>query len=217
MYDADDVPGGSLGGTWATPTIDDLFIKLAGDVVTAGTYDFGEASVILEIPNGTDENTVTAGTVYYDTDGANETSDAIVRGRDGTNQWPVGQKIRTIAIPVNNPDGLTAWAGRANPSQPVWLNTSGMTFTIIEVIAISDVDNYDCTLFESSSQTDVSDESDTSIIALECDADGTEGYTDTEVVAHAVEHDHWIIFEDTLGDAGGVTVIIKGWFNADID
>ena len=45
MYDADDVPGGSLGGTWATPTIDDLFIKLGGDTVTAGTYDFTAATL----------------------------------------------------------------------------------------------------------------------------------------------------------------------------
>lgn len=32
-------PGGELGGTWASPTIDDLFLKLGGDTTT-GDYDF---------------------------------------------------------------------------------------------------------------------------------------------------------------------------------
>jgi len=41
------------GGNAVYNSTDDLFIKLAGDVATAGTYDFGSASVVLEIPNGT--------------------------------------------------------------------------------------------------------------------------------------------------------------------
>jgi len=32
-------PGGELGGTWASPTIDDLFLKLGGDTTT-GDYNF---------------------------------------------------------------------------------------------------------------------------------------------------------------------------------
>ena len=166
---------------------------------------------------GTDPDVDAAGEIGRDTDGANETGDSSLRGYDGSAQFAYCQKVKTYCFAVNNPDGITSWTGRANPSQPVWLNTSGMTFTIIEVMAISDTDNYDCTLFESNSFTDVSDENDSSIVALECDADGTEGYTDTEVVSHAVEHDHWIIFEDTLGDAGGVTVVFKGWYGADVD
>lgn len=34
-------------------TVDDLFIKLGGDIASAGTYNFGSASVIVEIPNST--------------------------------------------------------------------------------------------------------------------------------------------------------------------
>lgn len=205
---------GLIGITGADTTVE---VDLLSELLTA----MGDVTAFItddDMPAvGVDPDVDAAGEIGRDTDGANETGDSYLRGHDGSNQFFYAGKVKTISIPVNNPDGLTAWAGRANPSQPVWLNTSGMTFTIIEVMAISDVDNYDCTLFESNTLTDVSDENDVSIIALECDADGTEGYTDTEVVAHAVEHDHWIIFEDTLGDAGGVTVIIKGWFNADVD
>jgi hypothetical protein len=48
VYNSGETPGGSLGGTWASPTIDDLFIKLGGDVATAGDYDFGGAD--FELP-----------------------------------------------------------------------------------------------------------------------------------------------------------------------
>lgn len=34
-------------------TVDDLFLKLGGDIASAGTYNFGSASVILEVPNST--------------------------------------------------------------------------------------------------------------------------------------------------------------------
>ncbi len=207
---------GLIGITGADTTVEvDLLSELLtamGDVTAFITDDDMPAA-------GADPDIDAAGEIGRDTDGANETGDSSLRGHDGTNQFFYAGKIKTISIPVNNPDGLTAWAGRTNPSQPIWLNTSGMTFTIVEIMAISDVDNYDCSLFESNSFTDVSDENDTLIDALECDADGTEGYTDIETtISHAaIEHDHWIIFEDVLGDAGGVTVIVKGWFNADVD
>ncbi|KKT12210.1 MAG: hypothetical protein UV93_C0006G0007 [Candidatus Azambacteria bacterium GW2011_GWC2_43_27] len=42
-FDGGDSPGGSLGGTWASPTIDDLFILNTGDVGT-GSYTFPNAS-----------------------------------------------------------------------------------------------------------------------------------------------------------------------------
>lgn len=42
-FDGGATPGGSLGGTWASPTIDDLFILNTGDVGT-GSYTFPYAS-----------------------------------------------------------------------------------------------------------------------------------------------------------------------------
>jgi len=46
-------PGGSLGGTWASPTIDDLFLKNDGDNGT-GNYDFTGATTFL-VPDATQE------------------------------------------------------------------------------------------------------------------------------------------------------------------
>jgi len=66
-FDGGATPGGSLGGTWASPTIDDLFIKLGGDVVSAGTYDFGSASVVLEVPNAAAPTTDATGEMAIDT------------------------------------------------------------------------------------------------------------------------------------------------------
>lgn len=67
VYNSTETPGGSLGGTWASPTIDDLFLLLGGDVATAGTYDFGSASVVLEIPNAAAPITDATGEIAIDT------------------------------------------------------------------------------------------------------------------------------------------------------
>jgi len=68
VYSSGETPGGSLGGTWASPTIDDLFIKLGGDAASAGVYDFGAASVVLEIPNAAAPTTDATGEMAIDTD-----------------------------------------------------------------------------------------------------------------------------------------------------
>jgi len=47
IYNSGETPGGSLGGTWANPTIDDLFIKLGGDTITAGAYDWSAGTLTM--------------------------------------------------------------------------------------------------------------------------------------------------------------------------
>jgi hypothetical protein len=49
-FDGGASPGGSLGGTWASPTIDDLFLLNNGDIGT-GVFDFGGATS-FEMVNG---------------------------------------------------------------------------------------------------------------------------------------------------------------------
>jgi hypothetical protein len=49
-FDGGATPAGDLGGTWASPTIDDLFLLNTGDIGT-GVYDFGGADS-FEIVNG---------------------------------------------------------------------------------------------------------------------------------------------------------------------
>lgn len=58
-------PGGSLGGTWASPTIDDLFLLNTGDIGT-GVYDFGGADS-FEIPNAAAPTTDATGEIALDT------------------------------------------------------------------------------------------------------------------------------------------------------
>jgi hypothetical protein len=163
--------------------------------------------------SGTDPDGDTSGQLAVDTDGANEPNDVVLRTMDtgGDTQYALAQAHKTITIAVNNPDGITSWTGRANASQPVWFNDTGMTFTIVEIKGISDVDNYDFNLFESSSATDMSE--------IECDTNGTEAFTDTETtISHAtIEHDKAIIFEHSATDAGGLIIVIKGFFDANVD
>lgn len=64
-FDGGASPGGSLGGTWASPTIDDLFLLNNGDVGT-GNYDFGGAT-FFEIPNGTGPTADDPGEIAHDT------------------------------------------------------------------------------------------------------------------------------------------------------
>lgn len=64
-FDGGTSPGGSLGGTWASPTIDDLFLFNNGDVGT-GAYDFGGATT-FEIPNGAAPTATGVGEVGHDT------------------------------------------------------------------------------------------------------------------------------------------------------
>ena len=47
---------------------DDLWFKLGGDVASAGTYNFGSANVVLEIPNAAAPTTNATGEMAIDTD-----------------------------------------------------------------------------------------------------------------------------------------------------
>lgn len=217
--------GGGSGLTLASTDLSDtadLLYETELDDLLELTGQIGDVTAFItddDMPAvGTDPDVDAAGEIGRDTDGADETGDSSLRGYDGAAQFLYSKKIKHIIFSIVNPDQIEVWTGRVNPSQPVWFNTTGMTFTITEVYAISDTDNYDFTLFESASATDMSDDNDASIIAIQCDADGTECFTDTEAaIGHAVEADHAIIFEDTLGSAKGVLVTISGWFNSDVD
>jgi len=55
-------------GEWTVIIPNDAYFKLGGDVATAGTYDFGSASVVLEIPNAAAPTTDATGKIAIDTD-----------------------------------------------------------------------------------------------------------------------------------------------------
>ena len=62
-----DIEGTSLTITTGVLNVDDDFLKLGGDVASAGVYDFGSASVVLEIPNAAAPTTDATGEMAIDT------------------------------------------------------------------------------------------------------------------------------------------------------
>ncbi|MBE9509127.1 MAG: hypothetical protein IMY86_13905 [Chloroflexi bacterium] len=178
-----------------------------------GTVDMGGATS-FEIPNGTDPDLTVAGQISNDTDGANLTGDVIVRGTDGTNQWPVGQKIvRFAAVNVIKPNDL---ADAERDKCFIGANRSGMTFTITEIWAISDLSAADL-MIEEYDADGASNQS--NVDAIQC-ATGTGPYTDTEttITAGVIENGHtlWSDFDDA--DAPGyVGIVVMGWYNADVN
>lgn len=83
-FDGGASPGGSLGGTWASPTIDDLFLLNTGDSGT-GTFDFGGA--VLEIPNGTGPTADDVGELAHDTSDNMLILDDFVVGKATVKIW----------------------------------------------------------------------------------------------------------------------------------
>lgn len=82
VYNASETPGGSLGGTWASPTIDDLFIKNDADDTSTGsisardlvaTYGVSAATLTL---TGTGQSSLNAGLIINE-DGGNAATDEL--------------------------------------------------------------------------------------------------------------------------------------------
>ena len=178
----------------------------------AGAIDAGGATS-LEIPNAADPDVDAAGEITNDTDGANETGDVIIRGFDGTNQFPVGRKLRTINFTLIEPDLIDA-----ADLIPVWHNTSGMTFTIVEWKAWSDDDNVSFEIEELTDQTDYTAR--TQVDACEIATDGTGVFygSDATITHAAIEHDHSLAIDFDASDTPDyVQISITGWFNADVN
>lgn len=204
----------AITGADTTAEIDSLD-EIEGQLADV-TLIYTEAIIVAA---GTDPDVDAAGEFAIDTDGADEPNSVVLRTFIGNDdQMALANSHKTLVFSVVSPDEINVWTGRVNPSQPVWYNRSGMSFTITEVYAISDTDNYDFTLFESASATDMSDDNDTSIVAVNCDDNGTECFTSDETaINHVIENEHAIIFEDTLGSAEALLVHISGWYNSDVN
>ncbi len=192
-----------------------VFSGMTG-ITSTGAMDFGGATSV-EIPNGTDPDVDATGEISNDTDGANENpggnGDVIIRAYDGTNQWPVGQKLKTLNFTLIAPASIDA-----ADLIPIWHNTTGMTFTIVEWKAWSDTDNVSLEIEELTSQTDYT--AITTVDAVEIATDGTGVYyaSDTTITHAAIEHDHSIAIDfDTADSPEYVQMAITGWFDADVD
>ena len=183
-----------------------------GDIYT-GAHDFGGATSV-EIPNGTDTDTVTAGTLFFDTDGANVTGDKIVRGIDGTDQFPIGQKIVHLTFPFTTAGAVTGW-------QP-WTNETGMTLNILNVFFRSDTDDLAVEIDEFTSIADATilNTIHQSAVGGTVSSDGAGSIFYLNVAAGsldqtALENLHGLSFDFDGAAEGFIT--IQGWFNADVD
>jgi hypothetical protein len=154
-----------------------------------------------------------AGEIGRDSDGANETGDSSLRGYDGANQFLYSRKLKTINFTLIEPDGIDA-----ADLIPVWHNTSGMTFTIVEWKAWSDDDDVSFELEELTDQTDFT--AITTIDACEVATDGTSVYyaSDSTITHAAIEHDHTIAVDfDTSDTPDYLLIAITGWYNSDVN
>ena len=201
-------PGGSLGGTWASPTIDDLFLLNTGDIGT-GDYDFGGAT--LEIPNGADPDLTIEGQISWDTD------DDWLRAIDANagNQVIVGQKAKVIAFTVCNPDLLTD-----ADFVPIWTNQTGATFNITAIYSFSDVDDADYTLKYTTNATyDFTNL--TTIEAITISTNGTGVYYNEKAVGDiddtTVETGKTIGFDASADDVDYIHGVIVGYLDANVN
>ena len=180
----------------------------------SGAIDAGGATS-LEIPNGTDPDIDAAGEISMDTDGGNEPNDVSLRAFEGTGtQYVLARTLKTLSFTLIEPDQIDTY-----DLIPVWHNTSGYTFTIIEWKAWSDDDNVSFEIEELTDMTNFT--AITQVDACEIATDGTSVYygSDTTITHAAIEHDHSLAidFDGATDTPDYVQISITGWFNADVD
>ena len=162
---------------------------------------------------GADPDVDAAGEIGRDSDGADETGDSSLRGYDGANQFLYSKKLKTISFTLISPDTIDA-----ADLIPVWHNTSGMTFTIVEWKAWSDDDDVSLEIEELTDQTDYT--AITTVDAVEIATNGTGVFyaSDSTITHAAIEHDHSIAIDfDTSDTPDYVQISITGWFNSDVN
>lgn len=187
------------------------FAEADGDTYT-GAHDFGGATSI-EIVNAADPDVDAAGEITQDTDGGNETGDVSIRGFDGANQFLVAKKLKTLNFTLISPDTIDA-----ADLIPVWHNTSGFTFTIVEWKAWSDDDDVSLEIEELTDQTDYTARTQVDAVEIATDGTGVFYASDGTITHAAIEHDHSIAIDfDATDTPDYVQIAITGWYNSDVD
>ena len=132
-FDGGDSPGGSLGGTWASPTIDDLFLFNNGDVGT-GVYDFG-GTTSFEITNGTGPTVDAVGEIAWDT-----TSGNLVIATSTTGYVVLGSATTTLYSATASTTSIISGTIIDIPSHPlpqtvtsVWCKVSSATSLVVNL------------------------------------------------------------------------------------
>lgn len=190
------------------------------DIITPDT-NAGDKRWILLFKVGmdfaTDPDTTVANELSHDTDGANVSGDAIIRTSDGTNQWPVGQKIVGLQFAFVAPQD---WSDAARDLWVPWFNETGMTFNITRILCTSTGAAVTVTLNEITSRTNFNVAN--AIGTIDIDTAGTGGYYKSTLagsLTHTViETQSGIGFDfDDTDDPDQGECLVQGWFNADVD
>jgi hypothetical protein len=185
------------------------FADAAGEVFT-GVHDFGGATS-LEIPNGTDPDVTVVGQISNDTDGGNETGDVSIRAFDGTNQFLVSRKLKTLNFTLLSPSGIDA-----KDFIPIWHNNTGMTFTVVEWKGWSNIDNV---LLDIETATGVDYTNRTTVDAVTIATNGTGVFygSDSTITAGTIAADSTLAIDFGATAPEYVQLAITGWFNSDVD
>lgn len=193
-----------------TQIADKALVNKADGAVWSGVHDFGGATS-LEIPNGTDPDVTVVGQISNDTDGGNETGDVSIRAFDGTNQFLVSRKLKTLNFTLLSPSGIDA-----KDFIPIWHNNTGMTFTVVEWKGWSNIDDVllDIVIAPATDYTDI-----TTVDAVTIDTNGTGVFygSDTTITAGTIAADSTLAIDFGATAPEYVQLAITGWFNSDVD
>lgn len=171
----------------------------------------------ITLPNGTDPDVTAVGRISWDTDAANETADASIRGyTSGGGQVLIERAVKCFTGTADYPQTYTA---AERNQHPWWHNNYGMDFHITEILAKSNTDNYSFTL-DHNSWTNAS--GGTEIITLNTTENGTSAYytstTGDGIQVKTIAHDQ-MIYVDFYNwtNAGAIWWEVCGWFDANVD
>lgn len=96
---------------------------------------------------------------------------------------------------------------------PVWHNTSGYTFNIVEIQAWSNIDNVSLELEEIPSETDFSTPTQTQAVEIASDGTACFYFDDTTPTAPIIETGHLLAIDfDTADDPNYVKITITGYY-----
>jgi len=166
------------------------------------------------LQNGTDPDLTAESQISNDTDGANETDDVVLRGRDGSsNQFAYSRKLKCFNATIPTPND---YADATRDKFFIWSNETGMIYTITKIEAWADVDD---TAFNVEKYDADGASNNTTVDAINCTT-GSGPYTATETAITgptiAAGHTVFLDFDDT-DDPGWVKVTICGWLNSNVD
>lgn len=120
----------------------------------------------------------------------------------------IAQKMKHINITMTSPADIVC-----ADFIPIWHNTSGYTFNIVEIYAWSNIDNVSLELEEIPSETDFS--TPTQVQSIEIATDGTDCYyfNTTTPTAPIIETGHLLAIDfDTTDDPNWVKLTITGYY-----